>query len=167
MKKLFKLFLISTFFSYYLVAVALNFPWINEHFDLLEKFNLKHSIQLNKNLYIGTYPDSEDLQKYQQELGVEQVITLLDPNFPLSKELIKTEKEQCKKLGIDLIIIPIPFFSKKLVDYMIIRNLLDEVGRVTYIHAYYFDDRMKLLKKVLQRYQSISDREGNVSRRSK
>ena len=147
--------LISTFFSYYFVAIALNFPWINEHFAPLRQFNLSYLEKLNDTLYLGTYPDSKSLKKYQHDFGLQRVITLLDPDFPLSRELIKEEKAECKRLGIELIIIPIPFFSKNPMDYVIVQDLLDEVSKVTLIHTYYDDGRMKIIKKIFQRYRPV------------
>jgi len=167
MKKLLKSLLISTFFSYYFVAIALNFPWINTHFSPLIQFNLVHYEKVNEQLYLGTYPDEKSLRRYQHDFGLQRVITLLDPDFPLSRELVQVERAECEKLGIELIIIPIPFLSQNPMDYVIVRDLLDEVNKVTLIHTYYFDGRMKLMKKLLQRYNPGQERDGSVSRRSK
>jgi hypothetical protein len=155
MKKVFKFFLISTFFSYYFVAVALNFPWINEHLNLLKHFNAQHLVSLNEEIYIGSYPDSKDLKKYKEKFGLERVVTLLDPNFPLSRELVREEKEQCEKLNLELIVIPISFFSQNPMDYVIIEDLLDEEKKVTLIHTYYMDQRLQILQKMLERYLSV------------
>jgi len=166
MKKFLKLLLISTFFSYYIVAIALNFPWINEHLNLLERFHADSLVRLSPQLYLGSYP-GEKVKKYKENLHVERIITLLDPNFPVSRELLKVEKEYCKKSGLELIVIPIPFLSRNPMDYIIVQDLVNENDKVTLIHTYYFDGRMQTLERILKRYGSLVENSGSVERRSK
>jgi hypothetical protein len=166
MKKISKLFLISIFFSYYLVAIALNFPWINEHFKPLEHLYAVSFKKISPQLYLGNYP-GEKIRKYQNDLGLERVITLMDPDFPVSRELLKKEEEMCKRYGLELIVIPVSFFSRNPMDYMIIRDIVNENSGVTLIHTYYFDGRMQTLEKILKRY-GVSERNGgSVESRSK
>ena len=119
LKKTFKFLLISTFFSYYFVAIALNYPWINEKFHILDHLNAVKLKQISKKIYLGTYPDYQRAKFYKKELKIEALITLLDPNFPGSREMVKNEKKICKSLGLELIIIPISLSSKNPMDYIL------------------------------------------------
>jgi hypothetical protein len=166
MKKIFKLFLISIFFSYYFVAVALNFPWINEYFQPLEYLHAASFRKVSPQVYLGSYP-GEKIRKYQKDFGLERVVTLLDPDFPVSRELLKKEEEECQKYGLELIVIPVPFFSRNPMDYMIIRDIVSENNGVTLVHTYYFDGRMLTLEKILKRYGTLEENDGSVESRSK
>jgi len=152
MKRLFKFLLITTFFSYYFVAIALNFPWINEHLNPLAFTGERTLVQVSSETYLGNYPTVTNLEDYKKTKGIRRVITLMDPEFPISRELIKAEKKYCKTLGIEHIVIPIALFSKNPMDYMIIRDFLDEEKKKTLIHTYFYDDRLVMLEKILKRY---------------
>jgi hypothetical protein len=149
MKKFFKFFLYAIFFSYYFVAIALNFPRINAYLNPLEILHLSHVVKKDDTLFLGTYPNATILETYKNKYHVERIITMLDPDFPISRELIKEEKKLCKEMGIELIIIPIGFYSKNLMDYIIVRDILDDIPKITLIHNYYFDARMKLTRRLL------------------
>jgi hypothetical protein len=152
MKKLFKFLLITTFFSYYFVAIALNFPLISNHLNLLGLTGDKALVHVSPETYLGKYPTVANLEDYKRTEGIKRVITLMDPEFPISRELVKSEKKYCKTLGIEYIVIPIALFSKNPMDYMIIRDFLDEEKKKTLIHAYFYDDRLLMLEKILKRY---------------
>ncbi len=148
-KKIFTFFIFFLFSSYYIVAIALNFPWINEHLKPLDYFSLSKFKKISNNLYLSTYPNFYELKKYKS-MGIKEVITLLDPNFPISRELVKEERENCKKLKLKFIVLPISFFSKNMNDYMQIKNILKEDKQTTLINTYFFDSRIKIIEKIFK-----------------
>lgn len=150
-----KIFLFMAFFSYYIVALALAYPWINTHIQPLKIFNLEKITQLKPNIYLSTYPTKKHLKNYQINLSLERVILLLNPSFPISRELVKKEEEVCKELGLELIIIPISYFSTNPMDFMLIKILLDEDPKVTLVHTYFYDNRLKLLENILKADEKI------------
>ena len=150
MKKIFKLFLIGTFFSYYIIAIALNYPWIDSKIKPLEFFYNTKIKEVKRGIYFGLYPDYKDLKYYKDSLNINQVVTILNPNFPFSRELVKAEEQNCKKLGLDFIIIPIESDSKSPMDFIIIQNFVQN-QKHTLINSYYFDKRMDMLEKILKR----------------
>lgn len=125
---------------------------MNKKVDFLTKLHAKYFIQQNDLLYLGTYPTEKNLKEYQIKYGLQRVITLLDPTFPVSRELVEEEKKQCALLGIELIVVPISFFSQQSTDYIIIPAILKDTKKITLIHTYYFDARMEFLRYFLKRY---------------
>jgi hypothetical protein len=164
MKKIFKFFFIALFFSYYFVAIAVNYPWINEHIDPLEKLGQAKFITIDDYIYMGTYPTEKKLKYYKRVLHIQRVITLLDSDFPLSRELIRYERNICKNLGIEYIIIPISYFSSSPMDYMLIKNLISQKQTPTYIHNYIFDKRLQILEYILKTYSSKKFSSGKISK---
>ncbi len=150
MKKIFKFLLITLLFSYYFVAIALNFPWINAHLDPLTLLGKQKIVTVKQHVYLGTYPDAKRLKILKSKYGIEQVVVLLDPNFPLSRGLVRAEKKICRQAHIDFVIVPISYFSSNVMDYVIIKSIVEESDKPTYINAYTFDKRMRILKNVLK-----------------
>jgi len=147
--KTLRIMLFITFFAYYVVAIALTYPWINENMQPLKIFNLEKFIQVKPGLYLSTYPTEKQLKSFQIDLALERVILLLNPSFPISRELLKKEEAVCKSLGIELIIIPISYFSTNPMDFMLIKILLDENPKITLVHTYFYDDRLNILENIL------------------
>jgi hypothetical protein len=149
MKKIFKFLLISSFFSYYIIAIILNYPQIDAKLKPLNLLNLNYFKELN-GIYITTYPNFQDLKRYKKKYKIKKVITLLNPNLPLSRELVKNEKLNCKKLGIEFIAIPITLDATNLTNFNILKEIIGSNSGVL-INNYTYDTRLKIVEKLLQR----------------
>jgi len=148
-KKLFIFFIFLLFCSYYIIAIAVNFPWINGHIQPLTLFNAKKFTIVNKQIALSTYPTFNDLKNYKQ-MGYKEIVTILDPLFPMSRELVKAEKKNCQKLGLKFMVLPIDFHTKSAMDYVLVRNMILNENKKTVINAYFFDKRIRILRNVMK-----------------
>lgn len=73
-----------------------------------------------------------------REEKIERFVSLLNPYFPASKELIKHERAVCRDLGVEFLNI------YKFENYSWIDALKGLKGK-TYIHAYFFDGKIKAI----------------------
>ncbi len=149
MKKIFRVLLIGSFFSYYIIAIILNYPQIDAKLKPLNILKLNHFKELD-GIYISTYPDFQDLKKYKERYKIKKVITLLNPNLPLSRELVKNEKSNCKKLGIEFIAIPITLDATNLTNFNILKEIIGSNNGIL-INNYTYDKRLKIVERLLQR----------------
>jgi len=147
LKKIFKFILVSSFFSYYLVAFALNYPAIDSKIKPLKLLDKEYLVELNSGVYLSTYPTYNDLKSLKSKYNIKRVVTLLNPNFPISRELVKAEKDNCKKLGIEFISPPINLDSN-IMNLNIIKDFTLSKDNIL-INSYYYDKKMKIIKRVL------------------
>jgi len=148
-KRIFRYFWISLFFSFYIVAIAVNYNHINNFINPLEKLHLKKEYKIDNSTYLSTFPSREDLIRYKKKYHIQRVVALLNYKRIISKSLLKDEEKVCKELGIELVYIPVSLFSKNPMDYNLVKVLLKEYPKVTLIHSYWFDNRMEMIKKIL------------------
>ena len=136
------------FFSFYLIMFAVNADRIEEYFDPLRSFK-SPPLKVRDDLYVGSYPTDKELKRLHQEFGVEKVICLLDPRFPVSRELAANEKRNCHREGI-LFVSLVSRDFKRFSDMLpIISEIMDEDDKVTYINAYFFNRELEHLSAVL------------------
>lgn len=150
-KKIARYTLIAMFFSFYVVAILINYKYIDHYIKPLELFDLKKEYKVDAN-YIATFPDKKELKEYKQRYHIQRVIALLDFKSPILKELLKEEKAVCKSLGIELIYVDISLLNPNPMDYNIVLRLLEEEPKKTLFHSYWFDKRMSMLKEILKVY---------------
>ena len=140
--------LLLLFFSFYLIMIAVNADRIEENFDPLRAFK-SPPVKVRDDLYVGSYPTATELKRLHQEFGVEKVICLLDPRFPVSRELVANEKRNCDKEGILFVSLVARDF-KRINDMLpIISEIMDEDDKVTYINAYFLNRQVEHLSVVL------------------
>jgi len=149
-RSIFRILLVTLFFSFYIISIAINFNHINNYIKPLETFHLKHLYKLDNSTYLSTFPRKSDLIKYKNKYHIQRIVTLLNYKMLISKELLREEEKNCKELGIELVYIPVSYFSTNPMDYTIIKVLLKEDPKTTLIHTYWFDHRMKMLQQLLQ-----------------
>ena len=142
---LLRISLFSVFISYFVVAIIVNSDRIENRLDPLTRLGLREVRCLRHNtLCLGTYANEKDLGKYH----IRTVISILNPIFPFSREIVQAQKETCRKMNIDFVSIPISFFSD---DENIYKNLLRFLhyskNRPVYINGYLFDHRLEELER--------------------
>ena len=136
------------FFSFYLIMVVVNVDRIEDMFDPLAAW--KGSVQeVNSGLYIGAYPNAQELGGLQKRYGIKRVISLLDPRFPVSRELVAYEKRNCQKYGIEFVSLAQRDFKRYSNMVPIITEILDQKELPTYIHHYFINRRIKQLSGAL------------------
>ena len=143
--------LILIFFSFYVIAIMLNYDKINEYIDPIKKIDAYRFEKINDHIYLSTFPTDEDLYLYKRKYKIKRVITLLNYRMFISKELLRHEEKMCKKLDIDLVYVPISYFDTNPMDTSVIKELLNNDKRPTLIHTYFFDKRIQILYQVLKR----------------
>ena len=143
-----RLLLLSLFLSFYLIILAANADRIEEYFDPFERFKPAVT-QLDEGLYNGGYPNEKVLRTLKTEKGVQRVICLLDPHFPVSRELVANEQRNCEALGIEFVLVAAHDFSRYRDMLPVIREILSEQKKVTYIHDYFMSRRLKNLSAAL------------------
>lgn len=134
-----RIILFVLFLSYYIVAIASNFSSIYNNIDFIRYFN-SNAQKINAITYTGSAPTIKDIIKLKKVYHIKRIISLLDPRFPISKELSKSEKQICKKNGIEFIQIPYAGSRKDSYKSMIIADIMQKYPKQTYIHGY-SDDR--------------------------
>jgi len=143
-----RLILLSLFLSFYLIMIADNADRIEEYFDPLKPF--KPTItRIEKGLYVGGYPNGSDLKQLKEKRGIRRVICLLDPNFLVIRELVANERKNCKELNIEFVLVASHDFKRYRDMLPVIREILTEEKKTTYIHAYFMNHRLERLSTAL------------------
>ena len=150
MKKYFRYLLIFSFFSYYIIMILSSAGWIDKTIRPLEILSIEKLVKIDDTTYLGTYPSKQRLEEYKKSIGLERVIVLLYSNVPVSRELIQMEKPRLKELDIEFVSVPISYFSDNLRDYELINMMLRSDSKVTLIHTYLYDERLKILENLLK-----------------
>jgi len=143
-----RLMLLALFLSFYLIMMAINVDRIEESFDPFEQF--KPTVRkLDEGLYLGGYPNEKTLLSLKKVQGVQRVICLLDPHFPVTRELVLNEQRNCQKLGIELVLVAAHDFSRSRDMLPVIGDILLEEKKVTYVHDYFMSKRLENLSVAL------------------
>lgn len=137
---------ITTIVMSFAVAFGAYLLWINPR--TLSLFMSEDQIMSTKFTF-GPYPDQEKLQELKKT-GFTTVVTLLHPAVvPFEPQLLKQEKENAEKVGIDLIHIPmLPWVAGTDQAAEEIRALARAPGRF-YVHCYLGEDRVQLFRRIL------------------
>ncbi|GEO10828.1 hypothetical protein [Segetibacter aerophilus] len=129
-------------------------------YQLLHPENLKmFSSQLkdsdNRQFVFGSYPGLKELESLKKE-GCSSVISLLHPAVtPFEPVLLKEEEENCKKVGLTLISIPmLPWISENQDALNKIRHLAEHPTGRYYVHCYLGKDRVNLVKRLISNYNN-------------
>jgi len=158
MNSFFRYFLVSIFFAYYVIAIALHYPWFSENLDILHVFNFEKIVKINENMYISTYPNQNQLEIYKKKYSIYRVVVVLNPKIPFSRELVKEEQKACSVLNLQFISIPVSASSDKSIDFILIKNILDKFieesktnneGNIL-INAYTYDERIQTIERILK-----------------
>jgi len=143
-----RLILLSLFFSFYLIMIAINIDRIEEYLDPLASFK-PDIVKIEEGVYVGGYPNEKVLRVLKSEKGVDRVVSLLDPHFPVTRELVAHEKQNCELLGIEFISLPAQDFPRYRDMLPVIDEILKKGKKVTYIHSYFMSDRLEKLTAAL------------------
>ncbi len=142
-KKIFRILIISLFYSYYVVAIILNYNKIESILNPLKLFGLS-KIERVENIYLSTYPSFNDLKRYKKQFNIKKVIAIFNPSLPFIKELVKLEQKNCKKLGIKF----------NVISFENIKNLNKLLSKENIlINRYFFDSKLKKIKNYIKRVQ--------------
>ncbi len=150
--------LITEFLAF---ALAVSF-WINPYM-LIKRDAKEYKITLNDNQFtFGEYPDEERLLRLKED-KYDVIITLMNPGvFPFESRLLNDELKSAKKIGIDVIAVPLfPWLSNK-EDAI---KKFDEVagsekGKI-YVHEFIGGERLDLFRKRIE----FKKHEMNVSQK--
>ncbi|WP_345969166.1 MULTISPECIES: hypothetical protein [Sulfurimonas] len=100
-----RVLLLLTFLSYYLLMVLTHFDIVEAYANPLQPF--KGSVYfVGTNLYAGPYPDPAALERLQRRNGIRRVVSVLNPETPFVRELVLSEAEACRRLGMEYIVLP-------------------------------------------------------------
>jgi protein tyrosine phosphatase (PTP) superfamily phosphohydrolase (DUF442 family) len=127
-------------------------------FQLLNPQNLKSFAKQekdteNKQFVFGSYPTVEELQNFKKE-GFSSVISLLHPAVtPFEPILLKEEEENCRKVGLTLISIPmLPWISENEEALNKLKQLAAHPRGKYYVHCYLGKDRVNVVKRLISTY---------------
>jgi hypothetical protein len=141
-------------------------------FQLLHPQNLRAFANLekdtkNKQFIFGSYPTIEELQIFKKE-GYTSVISLLHPAVtPFEPMLLKEEEENCKKVGLRLISVPmLPWISENEQALEKIKQLGQHPEGKYYVHCYLGKDRVNLVKRLISNFNNAVQLASNESGRS-
>jgi len=149
-----RLFLFLLFSSYLIIMILANADRLVNFTKPLDLLGLSRVVEVEKDLYVGSYADENILKLY----GIRTVVSTLDPKAPLSRELFNAQKRLCGKLKIDFVSIPIHHSEdeedpgvKKLLEF-----LRGNPKKPIYINGFLFD---KYLSKLLE-YTYVMEHQG-------
>ena len=110
------------------------------------------------NFVFGPYPDIDILKKIKRD-EYSAVISLLHPAvLPFEPQLLKTEEENCAKIGVTLIKVPmLPWISENKESLEKIAELAKSKKGKYYIHCYLGRDRVHMAKMVIQKHNAAAD----------
>lgn len=112
------------------------------------------------NVIIGPYSQRKDLERLKRYSGVVEVISLLDPDLPIERQLLERERDEAKILGLKFSNYPMNIFNlnsysnertaDKIADYAA-RNFGPRSKGKLYINCYLGKHRVKLVEKALRK----------------
>lgn len=125
--------------------------WMNP--SLMQKdSNVSETISKNGSEFVfGSFPEEAKV-KLLKEKNFTAIISLMHETvFPFEPKLIEEEKESCKKVGIELINIPmLPWISENEEALSRLKELaLKKLGKY-YVHCYLGKDRVNIAKRVIE-----------------
>ncbi|MHC3994680.1 hypothetical protein ACXWTF_07605 [Thiomicrolovo sp. ZZH C-3] len=127
--------LLMTFLSYYFLMVLTNFDKVEAYANPLQPF--KGSVSyVHSQVYVGPYPDPEALERLQSSKGIRRVVSVLDPEVPFVRELVQSEAEACRRLGMAFVVLPD-------VNASALAGVLAMAEGRTYVHRYFMTSEFK------------------------
>lgn len=110
--------------------------------------------RLNEKVLVGPYPSEHEFYRLRK-IGVNKVISLLNPNMPFESSLLKIERDVAKDYGMEFINIPLGYLRLALESNKDqLSNILDEIiasgDKVVYVHGYLGRYRMEFVAKGLE-----------------
>jgi len=142
-----RLLLFLIFSSYLIVMVLVNLQRFEEWIAPLERLGWAHKVcDSSHHLCLGSYAHKRELLDNRITL----LISLLDPSLPLSRELVTAQKKLSKELGIRFVSLPMDSPLEDSESFKKLQNLIRQHPKDRiYINAYFYDERMKKLAKLL------------------
>ncbi|MBE9532436.1 MAG: hypothetical protein IME98_06480 [Proteobacteria bacterium] len=105
--------------------------------------------KINDNVIAGPYPTEHEIYRLKK-MGVNKLVSLMNPNMPFESSLIKIERKTAKGFGIEFVNIPMSYLNlggQSNADQLDV--ILDEIigsgDKVVYVHCYLGRHRMELV----------------------
>ncbi|WP_456431419.1 hypothetical protein [Nitratifractor sp.] len=148
MSKFLRTVLFVFFSFYYILIIVTSSAYFSEKIGLMRLFGGAHFERVTPTIYVGTYPEGEIWEKIKQN-KIRRIVSILNPIYPFSKELVAKERKLCKEKGIAFIDLP----GVRIDDPALFSEflaLVSEEEMPTYIHAYRYGDTIRAISRVLR-----------------
>jgi len=154
--------LFLVFISYFIVALIVNSDRIENLLRPLERMGMSQVVcSRDESVCLGTYAHEEELRARH----VKTVVSILNPLFPFSRELVSAQKNVCRRMKIDFVSIPVSYFpNRSEKGYGNLQRFLRSTDAYpVYINGYLFDHRLESLKhRIIVKDKSLERTEGRA-----
>lgn len=105
--------------------------------------------QESERFTFGPYPD-ETIMKQLKEEGYDGIITLLSPTIPFENQLLDTEQENGKQIGLTIHSLPmLPWIGDNKESIQKAKALANDSNKRYYVHCYLGKHRVDMIKQVI------------------
>ncbi len=105
---------------------------------------------ISENVIIGPYPEKKEWLKLRNDIGVDVLVSLMDPNSVVEGRFVKAEKAMAEKYGMEFLNFPMDFLhlsndSNKAAAAKLSEYILNSGGdKLFYVHCYLGRHRVKV-----------------------
>ncbi|MFQ5480621.1 MAG: hypothetical protein ACE5DW_05025 [Thermodesulfobacteriota bacterium] len=134
-----KVWILTIFFAG-LFALGLYSAFKPESYPL--KFIRGEVRPISENVIIGPYPEKKEWRRLGEDIGVDVIVSLMDPASVVEGGFVKTEKAMAHKYGMEFKNFPMDFLhlsdeSNKVAAAALARYILKSKGKkLFYVHCY-------------------------------
>ena len=145
-----RLIILTLLGSYLFFAFLANFDYIERY--LFPLHLMQGEVQtISENILIGPYQDLDGLKRLRNETGINVVISLLNPDLPQERALLKREAVVAERLGITVYNYPMTHFNlmgegNRKIAFNLVEMIRTLENRKIYIHCYLGRHRVNFIK---------------------
>ncbi|MFQ5442201.1 MAG: hypothetical protein ACE5EB_05695 [Thermodesulfobacteriota bacterium] len=115
-----------------------------------------------ENVIIGPYPTEEEFRKLRYHVGVDVLVSLMDPASTIEGGFVEKEKAVAKKYGMSFENFPMDFLNLSAAENKrqierVVGYILSAGDKKLYVHCYLGRHRVKMLSEALAKLPSPSD----------
>lgn len=104
---------------------------------------------ISDNVIIGPYPEDKEWRKLKEDMGVDVLVSLMDPNSRIEGGFVKKEKAMAKKYGMEFKNFPMDFLrlsdkGNKVQAILATEYVLKSGNKKFYVHCYLGRHRVKI-----------------------
>jgi len=104
---------------------------------------------ISENVIIGPYPEKKEWRKLKEDMGVDVLVSLMDPNSRIEGGFVEQEKAMARKYGMEFKNFPMDFLrlsdkGNKVQAILATEYILKSGDKKFYVHCYLGRHRVKI-----------------------